>query len=297
MFSGSMVALVTPMSSAGAIDYQRLGELIEWHIESKTQALVVLGTTGESATISDQERAKLVPWFIDRVNNRVPVIVGTGSNVTEQSIERTLNAQSQGADACLLVTPYYNKPTQEGLFQHFSAIASKASIPQILYNVPSRTGIDLSVECTVRLNQAHGNIVGIKDATQEWPRMRALKEMTDLELYSGDDLTAFDFMHAGGQGVISVTANVFPKAMSQMASLLLAGNIEQARDINNKLMTWYRLLFIESNPIPSKWMMEQMGKIEAGIRLPLTWLSETAQQTLKHHMASCDLIKEEGICV
>ena len=297
MFSGSMVAIVTPMLNTGAIDYERLGQLIEWHIACQTEALVILGTTGESATISEQERTKLVPWVIDRVNNRLPVIVGTGSNVTEQSIERTLNAQSQGADACLLVTPYYNKPTQDGLFQHFSAIATEASIPQILYNVPSRTGIDLSVECTVRLNQAHGNIVGIKDATADWVRMRALKEMTDLELYSGDDLTAFDFIHAGGQGVISVTANVFPKVMSQMVSSLLAGDIEAARNINSQLLPWYRLLFIESNPIPSKWMLEKMGKIEQGIRLPLTWLSKTAQQTLKHHMASCDLIKEEGICV
>ena len=288
MFSGSLVALVTPMLPSGEIDYCSLDELVQWHLVSGTDGLVILGTTGECATISESERQTFIPHVLKQVDNRIPVIVGTGSNNTAEAITRTRDAQAMGADACLIITPYYNKPTQSGLYAHFAAIAEQSSLPQILYNVPSRTGVDLGVEVTKQLDANFPHIIGLKDATANFSRLRYLLEHTNLELFSGDDLTALDFVHAGGRGVISVTANIAPKPMSQMMRHLSAGDLSSARQINKNLLFWHKMLFIESNPIPTKWVLASMGKLKSGIRLPLTWLSPAYQLELKEQLNRCE---------
>lgn len=290
MFFGSLVALVTPMLPSGEIDYSALDALVDWHLHSGTDGLVILGTTGECTTISESERQTLIPHVLKRVNNRIPVIVGTGSNSTSEALTRTSDAQSMGADACLIITPYYNKPTQAGLYAHFARIAENTSVPQILYNVPSRTGIDLGIEVTQQLDTDFPHVIGLKDATADFSRLRYLLEHTNLELYSGDDLTALDFIHAGGRGVISVTANVAPKAMHEMTQCLAAGDLDAARQINKNLLFWHKMLFIESNPIPTKWVLSSMGKLKPGIRLPLTWLSEDNQLVLKNGLNQCNYI-------
>ena len=278
-FCGSMVAVVTPMAPGVApdnpIDGAALSDLIEFHADNGTDAIVAVGTTGESATLSTNEHCEVIKRIIELGAGRIPAIAGTGANSTSEAIHLTESARDSGADACLLVTPYYNKPTQEGLYQHFKMIAEEVSIPQILYNVPARTACDMQPETIARLADVH-NIIGVKEATGEVERVEQLRRLCGDEflLLSGDDATALDFMLCGGDGVISVTANVAPRAMHRMCSAALAGDREQAERINKTLMALHTDLFVESSPIPTKWAMDRMGLIQAGIRLPLTWLSE-----------------------
>lgn len=289
MFNGSLVAIVTPMKSNGEIDYDRFKSLIEWHLGEGTDGFVILGTTGEAPTITPDERIKIIRQVLDQVNEEIPVIVGTGANSTTHALEMTQQAMELGADAALLVTPYYNKPTQEGLFQHFKTIAEAVPIPQILYNVPSRTACDLLPETALRLS-AYSNIVGIKEATGDIERVKQLSQTTNhFDLLSGDDKTAMDFMLAGGKGVISVVANIVPKACRGLCAAAVSGNAELAKQHNDKLSPLYQSLFIESNPIPTKWALAQMGMIAEGIRLPLTPLSR------KYHDEVRQALQQVGI--
>ena len=277
MFSGSIVALVTPMSVHGDIDYASLQNLVAWHLASGTDALVILGTTGESATVEPAERVEIIRRVVDQLANQIPVIVGTGTHSTRHTIELTQEAMKLGADAVLLVTPYYNKPTQEGLFQHFKAVAQAVPIPQILYNVPSRTGCDLLPETVLRLG-VFANIVGLKEATGDIRRVQQLLTAgCTMDLLSGDDKTAMEFILAGGKGVISVVANVVPKEFHQLCAALLAGDKSLAERLNTQLSPLYTQLFVESNPIPTKWALARMARIPEGIRLPLTPLSADLQ--------------------
>ena len=273
MFSGSMVALVTPMHKDGSVDQESLAKLVEFHVENGTDAIVAVGTTGESATLNEKEHCQTIKQVVDMANNRIPVIAGTGANSTSEAIELTQCAMAAGADACLLVTPYYNKPTQEGLYQHFKKIAESVAIPQILYNVPGRTAVDMLPETVVRL-AGIANIVGIKEATGDLKRgKQIIDECGDkLDVYSGDDASAMELILLGAKGDISVTANVAPKAMHEMCAAALAGDRETATTINNKLLALHSKLFVESNPIPVKWALYDMGLIPEGIRLPLTVL-------------------------
>ncbi len=268
-----MVALVTPMRDSGEVCWQSLEGLIEFHLLNGTQGIVAVGTTGESATLSVAEHTEVIRFVIDKVNKQVPVIAGTGANATWEAVELTGRAKDLGADACLLVTPYYNKPSQEGLYQHFRAL-SEVDIPQLLYNVPGRTACDLLPVTIARL-QSEKNIIGIKEATGSIERMREIKQLCpDFILLSGDDATSMDFMLQGGHGVVSVTANVAPKAMRNLCDLSVAGEIEQATRINNLLMPLHQSLFVEANPIPVKYALNHMGLIPEGIRLPLTVLAD-----------------------
>jgi 4-hydroxy-tetrahydrodipicolinate synthase len=290
MFHGSMVALITPMFKDGTIDFNSLSNLIEWHIENQTDALVVLGTTGESATLNFAERQDVLKRTVEQVGERVPVIAGTGTNSTAETIKLTQHAMEAGVDACLVVTPYYNKPTQEGLFLHYREIASAVPIPLILYNVPGRTACDLLPETVGRLSNIT-NIIGLKEATGDISRVKELLAACPrkIDLYSGDDETSLDFMLAGGKGVISVTANVAPKMMHDMCSAALGHKLDRAKDLQNKLMPLHKNLFIEPNPIPTKWVLSEMGKTDCGIRLPLTWLTE------KHQLLVREAMKQVGI--
>ncbi|VAW81614.1 4-hydroxy-tetrahydrodipicolinate synthase [hydrothermal vent metagenome] len=292
MFQGSMCALVTPMHEDGSLDYPALDQLIEFHISSGTDAIVAVGTTGESATLDEKEHCDLIRHFVQKVSGRVPVIAGTGANSTTEAISLTRCAAESGADACLLVTPYYNKPTQEGLYLHHKAIADAVAIPQILYNVPGRTACDMLPETVARLSTID-NIIGIKEATGDLGRLHKIREMCgdDFDLYSGDDETALDFILAGGQGTISVTANVAPAAMSEMCKAALAGNVDKAKAINATLDILHRDLFVEANPIPVKWAMAEMGYIKIGIRLPMTWLSIAGQKKLGAAMQQAGVLK------
>jgi 4-hydroxy-tetrahydrodipicolinate synthase len=256
-----------------------LEKLIDWHSENKTDGLVILGTTGESATINHHERCEMIKLTVARAGHKMPVIVGTGTNATAQTIALTQEAMSLGADAVLLVTPYYNKPRQEGLFQHYRAIAQAVPIPQILYNVPSRTCCDLLPETILRLS-SFANIVGVKEATGDLNRLKKLLSLQlKMDFYSGDDATAMEFILLGGKGVISVAANVVPKAFHELCAAALQGDRQTAEKINNTLLDLYRVLFVETNPIPTKWALAKMGLIQSGIRLPLTTLSS------QHHAA------------
>ena len=275
MFHGSMVAMVTPMESDGSIDYEATEKLVEFHVENKTDAIIAVGTTGESATLSTPEHCELVKCIVEFSNGRIPIIAGTGSNSTREAIELTRHAMEAGADACLLVSPYYIKPTQEGIYQHYKAIAEAVPIPQILYNVPGRTVCDILPDTVERL-AAISNIVGIKEATGDLDRG---KEVIDrcgdkLDVYSGDDATAMDLILLGAKGDISVTANVAPNAMHEMCAAALVGDRDKANAINEKLLPLHRDLFLEANPIPAKWALHEMGMIGETIRLPLTPLSE-----------------------
>ncbi len=282
MFHGSMVALVTPMQDDGSLDYPSLDQLIEFHIENRTDAIVAVGTTGESATLDHQEHCEVIRHVVDRVGGRIPVIAGTGANSTTEAVELTRCAHQAGADACLLVTPYYNKPTQQGLYLHFKAIAEAVPVPQILYNVPGRTACDMLPETVGRLAQID-NIIGIKEATGELERVGALKAVCGEEfvLLSGDDATALEFILAGGKGTISVTANVAPAKMHAMCAAALAGNVQEAKEINAQLDPLHHDLFLEANPIPVKWALYEMGMIGRGIRLPMTELSAPHRDRLK----------------
>lgn len=291
MFSGSMVALVTPMTASGDLDWPALDNILEWHIAEGTNAIVAVGTTGESATLDVEEHCAVIKRTVAVCRSRVAVIAGTGANSTREAIELTQAAKDAGVDACLLVTPYYNKPTQEGLYLHFKAIAEAVAVPQILYNVPGRTACDLHNATTERLAPI-SNIIGIKDATGDVARGADLIQRcgSDFDVYSGDDATALDLILAGGKGDISVTANVAPKLMSQMCAAALRGDVAAARAINEKLMPLHQKLFVESNPIPVKWAVAQLGKMSNGVRLPLTMLSENAQPIVREAMRSAGLL-------
>ncbi|WP_198243516.1 4-hydroxy-tetrahydrodipicolinate synthase [methane-oxidizing endosymbiont of Gigantopelta aegis] len=291
MIQGSIVALVTPMTEDGAVDYKSLDRLIEFHIEQGTDALVAVGTTGESATLDEQEHCAVIKRVVDQVNGRIPVIAGTGANATKEAITLTKKAKQVGADACLLVTPYYNKPTQEGLYQHFKAIAEAVAIPQILYNVPGRTACDMLPETIGRLAKID-NIIGVKEATAELQRVRQIRQLTgpDFALYTGDDASSLEFCLLGGQGSITVTGNVAPGLVHEMIMAAMAGEKEKAEQIDAKLMGLHQALFIESNPIPVKWAVAEMGLMGQGIRLPLTWLSEANQSQVKVAMRQAGVV-------
>lgn len=291
MFHGSMVAIVTPMKVDLSIDYSAFTDLIEWHIEQGTNSILVLGTTGESPTITEAERKRLISTAVECVHGRVPVVAGAGTNATQKSIELAHATMQLGVDAVLMVTPYYNRPTQEGLFQHFRTIAKAVPVPQILYNVPSRTGCDLLPETIIRLSTVP-NIVAVKDASGDVARVQqVLNEVHDsLDLLSGDDKTGYDFMLAGGKGVISVSANIAPKLVSDMCAAILQQKLEQAETIHSQLASLDVVLGVETNPIPTKWALEKMGKIPSGIRLPLTPLSTVAQPAVEKVLQELKLI-------
>lgn len=291
IFRGSMVALVTPMQEDGSVDFLALAELVEFHIKNNTSAIVTMGTTGESATLNMGEHCDVMARTVEMVKGRIPVIAGTGANSTREAIELTRCAQQGGADACLLVTPYYNKPTQEGLYLHHKKIAESVDIPQILYNVPGRTACDMLPETVKRLSTID-NIIGIKDATGDLDRLaatQALLEDIEFSLYSGDDETGAEFMLHGGHGVISVTSNVAPKAMAAMCEAALAGNRELAESINQPLTGLHTRLFLEANPIPVKWVLNEMKLIPTGLRLPMTVLSKQFHQALREAMQQAGL--------
>ena len=291
MFHGSMVALVTPMNDDGSLDVSALRRLIDFHVENGTDAIVAVGTTGESPTLDRDEHCQVIRLTVEHCRGRIPVIAGTGANATTEAIELTLCAQKAGADACLLVTPYYNKPTQEGLYLHHKAIAEAVPIPQILYNVPGRTAVDMLPETVERL-AAIPNIVGIKEATGNLDRTREILRRcgTKFEVYSGDDATALDSILLGAKGDISVTANVAPRLMHDMCALALAGKEQEARAINARLMPLHKDLFVEANPIPVKWALNAMRLIKGGIRLPLTPLSEKYHDTVRQAMRAAGVI-------
>ncbi len=275
MFQGSMVALVTPMTADNALDWDALARLVEWHIDQGTHGIVAVGTTGESATLDMDEHIEVITRVVQQVRGRLPVIAGTGANSTSEALELTQGAKDAGVDACLLVSPYYNKPTQRGLYLFHKCIAEEVNIPQILYNVPGRTAVDLLPETVARLAE-QPNIIGLKEATGDLQRLRQLKNLLDDDflLLSGDDATAREFMELGGHGEISVTANVAPKLTSQMCHLALTGNYQGAAQVDEQLQPLHKALFIESNPIPVKWALMEMGLIDCGIRLPMTPLSD-----------------------
>jgi len=278
VFKGSIVALVTPMTEDERVDYDALADLIEFHIEQGTDGIVTVGTTGESATLDHQEHCEVMRFTVEQVARRIPVIAGTGSNSTREAIELTRCAKEIGADAALLVAPYYNKPTQEGLYQHYKTVAEVVALPQILYNVPGRTACDILPQTVVRLAQID-NIIGIKEATGDLSRVPEIQRRVDSDfmLYTGDDATAIDFILKGGHGGISVTANVAPKAVHDAYAAALAGDEQRARQIDAPLADLHATLFCESNPIPVKWALQRMGKIGPTLRLPLTPLSEACQ--------------------
>lgn len=285
MLLGSMVAIVTPMFDDGSLDLDALRKLIDWHVAEGTDGIVIVGTSGESPTVDVAEHCLLMKTTVEHVGGRVKVVAGTGANSTAEAIELTEKAKNLGVDACLLVTPYYNKPSQEGLYQHFAAVANAVDVPQILYNVPSRTGCDLSNDTVLRLAKVK-NIVGIKDATGGIERGTdlLLRCPKDFAIYSGDDATGMALMLLGGHGVISVTANVAPKLMHEMCVAAMASNVKVACEINAKLFALHQKLFIEPNPMPVKWAMQQMGFIQSGIRLPLVSLSAQYHDVMRAAM-------------
>jgi len=292
MIKGSIVALVTPMTTSGDIDWEALHRLVEFHLENGTDAIVAAGTTGEPTTMSFEEHFDVIRKVVEQVNGRIPVIAGTGANNTAEAVELSKFATQVGADYCLSVPPYYNKPAQEGLFQHFKAVADASDLPVILYNVPGRTAVDLHNETVVRLSKLE-NIVALKDATGDVERGKELMdrlEGSDFLLFSGDDLTAADFILQGGHGNISVTANVAPRQMSELCAAALSGDASTVHQINTRLMPLHRALFVESNPIPVKWAVHEMGMIETGIRLPLTVLSEQYHATVREALQHAGII-------
>jgi 4-hydroxy-tetrahydrodipicolinate synthase len=285
MFRGSIVALITPMHEDGGIDDTSLRRLVDFHVAAGTTALVAVGTTGESATLDEEEHCAVIRRTLELADGRIPVIAGTGANSTREAIILTRCAREAGAQAALLVTPYYNKPTQEGLYLHYKAVAEAVDIPQILYNVPGRTACDLLPETAARLAPID-NIVGIKDATGDLTRVARLRESCGegFALYSGDDATGCEFMLLGVDGVISVTANLAPRMMREMCDAALAGDRDRAETINRRLDAMHHDLFVQSNPIPVKWGAAEMGLCTKGIRLPLTWLSEEHQPRVRAAM-------------
>ncbi len=291
MIKGSMVALVTPMLNSGGIDWAALDKLIDLHLQHGTHAIVAVGTSGESATLSVDEHCEVITHVVDRVAGRMPVIAGTGANSTTEAIELTAAAKKAGVDACLLVTPYYNKPTQKGLYLHHKAIADAVDIPQILYNVPGRTACDMLPETVFKLSEI-SNIVGIKEATGDLERAKAVIDgvPADFAVYSGDDETAVELILLGGHGNISVTANVAPQQMAELCELALDGKREEALALHNTLLALHQHLFVESNPIPVKWALAEMGLIGQGVRLPLTILDEKWHRPLRAVLSDTGLV-------
>ena len=291
MFQGSMVALVTPMKSDGSVDDDALTQLIEFHVKNGTDAIIAVGTTGESATLDEHEHCTLVKRIVELSAGRVPIIAGTGANSTTEAITLTKCAKEAGADACLLVTPYYNKPTQEGLYLHHKAIAEAVDIPQILYNVPGRTAVDMLPETVEQLAKI-SNIVGIKEATGDISRITDIVSRCGegFDVYSGDDATAMEAILSGAKGDISVTANIAPAQMHDMCAAALAGDREKAEFINKNLLGLHENLFLEANPIPVKWALFEMGLMPAGIRLPLTVFSEQYHETLRLAMRQANVL-------
>lgn len=290
MIQGSIVAIVTPMFEDGSLDFQSLRALLDWHIAEGTDAIVIVGTTGESPTVSVEEHCELIKVAIEYVAGRIPVIAGTGGNSTSEAIELTAYAKKAGADASLQVVPYYNRPTQEGMVQHFTRIAESVDLPVILYNVPGRTVADMSNDTIVRLSSVPG-IVGVKDATGNIARgtelLRAVPK--SFAVYSGDDATAMTLMFCGGKGNISVTANVAPRAMHELCVAAMAGRVAEAVAINDKLIPLHNRLFVEPNPVPVKWALQQMGRIQSGIRLPLVPLGAASHESLR------SALRESGV--
>jgi len=291
MIKGSIVAIVTPMHADGSLDYPGLNKLIDWHIAEGTEGIVIVGTTGESATVSVEEHCALVKATVEHAKGRIPIIAGAGGNSTAEAIELTRYAKDAGADAVLQVVPYYNRPTQEGMYQHFKAIAEAVDIPVILYNVPGRTVADMSNETIVRL-AAIKNIIGVKDATGNIGRGLDLLRLAPKEfaVYSGDDPSAMALMLAGGKGNISVTANVAPRAMHEMCKAAMEGDIAKAIEVNNKVFPLHQKLFVEPNPVPVKWALAEMGMMPAGIRLPLVPLAAEYHETVRGALREAGLI-------
>ncbi|ATA21186.1 dihydrodipicolinate synthase [Gibbsiella quercinecans] len=293
MFTGSIVALVTPMDDKGAVDCASLKKLIDYHVASGTSAIVSVGTTGESATLAHDEHADVVLRTLELAAGRIPVIAGTGANATAEAISLTQRFEGTGVVGCLTVTPYYNKPTQEGLFQHFKAIAESTELPQILYNVPSRTGCDMLPPTVARLAKLK-NIVAIKEATGNLSRVSQIQELVDDKdfiLLSGDDASGLDFMQLGGKGVISVTANVAAREMAQLCRLAAEGNLAEARRLNQRLMPLHQDLFVEANPIPVKWACKALGLMATDtMRLPMTPLTEAARPVVERALKSAGLL-------
>ncbi|MDD3529186.1 MAG: 4-hydroxy-tetrahydrodipicolinate synthase [Gallionellaceae bacterium] len=293
MLTGSLVALVTPMLPDGGLDLPRLRTLVDWHVEQGTDALVIVGTTGESPTVDPEEHCLLIRTAVEQAAGRVPVVAGTGANSTAEAIELTRCAKAAGAVAGLSVAPYYNKPTQEGLYRHFKAIAEAVDLPLILYNVPGRTASDIANDTVLRLAQVPG-VVGIKDATGNIERGTALIKAAPagFAVYSGDDASGMVLMLLGGRGIITVTGNVAPRLMHEMCVAALAGDLATAREINFRLLGLHQKLFVEANPIPVKWCVAEMGRIEAGIRLPLTPLSQPYHDVLRAAMREAGALQE-----
>jgi len=285
MFHGSMVAMVTPMTAEGDLDFEALARLVAFHLENRTDAIVAVGTTGESSTLDTDEHCTVIRRVVELVKGRIPVIAGTGANSTSEALHLTRAAMQVGADACLLVTPYYNKPTQEGLYRHYKLIADSVPIPQILYNVPGRTACDMQPDTVARLADIP-NIVGIKEASGSLERMRELVARcgTRMDIFSGDDAIGAEAILNGAKGTISVTANVVPRAMHDLCAAALAGDRAEVERINGRLEALHKALFLESNPIPVKWAVAQLGLIPTGIRLPLTPLSEQFQASVRQAM-------------
>lgn len=289
MIGGSLVAVVTPMLEGNAattpVDYAALERLVEFHVDNGTDGIVAVGTTGESATLDMDEHCEVIRSVVALCRGRIPVVAGTGANSTSEAIELTRCAKAAGAEACLLVTPYYNKPTQEGLYRHFCAVAEAVEIPQIIYNVPGRTACDMTPATIARLSHVPG-IVGVKEATGDLARVTELRAdcRDGFLLFSGDDATARGFMLLGGDGVISVTANVAPRRMHDLCVVCRSGDRARAETLDISLFGLHRQLFAEANPIPSKWALAEMGLIQAGIRLPLTWLSESCRPRVREAM-------------
>ncbi len=288
---GSMVAIVTPMKANGDLDFERLKSLIDWHVAEGTDGIVIVGTTGESPTVDFDEHQRLIEAAVEYTAGRIPVIAGTGANSTKEAIHLTSFAERAGADYALSVVPYYNKPTQEGLYQHFKAIAASCDMPIILYNVPGRTVADISNETVMRLTE-FDNIVGIKDATANMARGAGLLKTVPKRfgVYSGEDVSTLALLLLGAHGSISVTANVAPRLMHQMCAAALAGQRERAIELNNRLLGLHNQLFLEANPIPVKWALQQMGKIDCGIRLPLTPFDQKFHATLRAVMHEASIL-------
>lgn len=296
MFTASFVALVTPMKAEGAIDFETLHSLVEWHIHEKTDGLVITGTTGEAATLTFDEQRELITSVVQLVNHRIPVIAGTGSNSTEHTIELTHMAQKAGVDAALIVTPYYNKPPQNGMFQHYKAIAESTSLPIILYNVPGRTACDMLPETIARLAKIP-NIIGIKEATGKPERVIEIRNLCpkDFTIYSGVDDINLEIILNGGNGVISVTANIAPRRMHDFCKAALSGDQVRAKEIHNGLMPAHKKLFLQGNPIPVKWALHKMGMISTGIRLPLIPLEPEYQGELNDALDAAGVLKEKTL--
>ena len=293
MFKGSLVAIVTPMHEDGSLDFESMEELIEFHITSKTDAIVAVGTTGESATLDFNEHSEVIKTTISIINKRIPVIAGSGANSTSEALELTQRSKELGADACLLVTPYYNKPTQNGLYCHYKKIADEVSIPQILYNVPGRTSVDMLPDTVYKLS-SHPNIIGIKEASGDLSRSSELLEKCseNISVFTGDDKTSMRDILMGFDGNISVTANIAPLEMHNMCVYAKNGDKKDAEIINNRLDALHDKLFIESNPIPVKWVLNRMGLIKKGIRLPLTWMDTKFEKSLEASLIEAGIISK-----